>query len=113
MRGLPALGIDVGGGSAKIGLVAPDGSVLGRCEVASDSQLTGGDLLDTFLAAAARLQAEAAAPHLSGIGIGLPGQIDLLNGTTYVGNVPSLNSCPCSQQAVNRQSTGSQQAVNR
>ena len=91
MRGLPALGIDVGGGSAKIGVVAPDGSVLGRCEVASDPQLAGGALLDTFLAAAARLQAEAGAPDLAGIGIGLPGQIDLQNGSTHVGNVPSLN----------------------
>ena len=91
MRGLPGLGIDVGGGTTKIGLVAPDGSVLGRCEVASDSQLTGGALLDTFLAAAARLQAEARTPDLAGIGIGLPGQIDLQNGSTHVGNVPALN----------------------
>ncbi len=91
MRGLPGLGIDVGGGSAKIGLVAPDGSVLGRCEVASDPQLTGGALLDTFLAAAARLQAGARTPDLAGIGIGLPGQINLQCGTTQVGNVLSLN----------------------
>ncbi len=94
MRGLPALGIDVGGGSAKIGVVAPDGSVLSQCEVVSDPRLSGGALLDSFLAAAARLQAEARTPDLAGIGIGLPGQIDRQNGTTHVGNVPSLNGFP-------------------
>jgi glucokinase len=94
MQGLPALGIDVGGGSAKIGLVAPDGAVLARRQVASDPALGGGALLDSYLDAAFALQAEIKVAELAGIGIGLPGQIDAAGGTTHLGNVASLNGFP-------------------
>ena len=94
MHGLPALGIDVGGGSAKIGLVAPDGTVIARTQVVSNPALEGGALLDSYLNAAFALQAEIKATKLAGIGIGLPGQIDTAAGTTYVGNVASLDGFP-------------------
>lgn len=97
MDDLPAIGIDVGGGSAKIGLVAPDGTVLGQCSVASDARLSGADLLDQFIIAAATLQREVGVRKLAGIGIGLPGHIDLEAGTTQVSNVRCLNGFPIIQ----------------
>ena len=97
MNDFPAIGIDVGGGSTKIGLVAPDGTVLGQCSVASDVRLSGVDLLDQYIAAAEALQREAGIHKLAGIGIGLPGHIDLEAGTTQVGNVGCLNGFPIVQ----------------
>jgi glucokinase len=88
---LPALGIDIGGGSAKIGIVSPEGAVLAQDVVASDPSLTASALIDRYLATASRLQHSMGIERLSGIGIGLPGHINFEVGTTRLGNVPSLN----------------------
>jgi glucokinase len=91
---LPALGIDVGGGSAKIGVVSPAGEVLAECAVTSDPGLSAPGLLDRYLEAARALQRAAGAGELAGIGIGLPGHIDAEAGTTRLCNVPALNGFP-------------------
>lgn len=90
----PALGIDVGGGSAKIGLVAPDGSVLAQDVVASDPRMTASALIDRYLATANRLQTSLGVKDLCGIGIGLPGHIEFELGTTMHGNVFVLDDFP-------------------
>jgi glucokinase len=87
----PALGIDVGGGSAKIGLVSPSGEVLAQDVVASDQGVSAPVLIDRYLATADGLKKSAGVDALCGIGIGLPGHIDFELGTTRLGNVPCLD----------------------
>jgi glucokinase len=93
-QSLPALGIDVGGGSAKIGIVSPTGQVLAEHVVASDPSLSACSLIDRYLATADHLKKSAGVDGLCGIGIGLPGHIDFKLGTTRLGNVPSLDDFP-------------------
>jgi len=90
----PALGIDVGGGSAKIGIVSHTGKVLADCTVTSDPSLTAPALLDRYLDAGRGLQAKAGVERIAGIGIGLPGHINFKAGTTRMCNVPALNEFP-------------------
>jgi glucokinase len=94
MQSLPALGIDVGGGSAKIGIVSPAGKVLAQDTVASDPGVPAAVLIDHYLATAERLQKALAVEEICGIGIGIPGHIDFELGTTRLGNVPVLDDFP-------------------
>lgn len=48
-QSLAALGIDVGGGSAKIGIVSQTGEVLAQDIVVSDPSLSAAVLLDCYL----------------------------------------------------------------
>jgi glucokinase len=91
---IPALGIDVGGGSAKIGLVSPAGEVLAQGNVTSDPAAPAQALLDRYLEMATQMQTSLGVSELCGIGIGLPGHIDFTKGTTRLGNVPALNEFP-------------------
>ena len=94
MQNLPALGIDVGGGSAKIGIVSFAGEVLAQNTVVSDPNVSAAVLLDRYLETASRMQASLGIKELCGIGIGLPGHIDFAGGTTRLGNVPALDEFP-------------------
>ncbi len=93
-QSLPALGIDVGGGSAKIGIVSPAGLVLAEDVVTSDQRVIAPVLIDRYLATAEKLQRSLGMEKLCGIGIGLPGHIDFELGTTRFGNVPCLDEFP-------------------
>lgn len=93
-QNIPALGIDVGGGSAKIGIVSPTGVVLVQDTVPSDPSLSAPGLLDLYLETADRMQMSLGIEKLCGIGIGLPGHIDFTRGTTRLGNVPALDEFP-------------------
>jgi glucokinase len=98
----PALGIDVGGGSAKIGIVSPDGELLAQRAVESDPHLTASALLDCYLAVGESLKQALGIQDLCGIGIGLPGHIDFDAGTTLLGNVPSLYGFPIVEYVRNK-----------
>ena len=91
---LPALGIDIGGGSAKIGIVTHAGQVLAEGVVATDPTMSASTLIDLYLAMAERLQKSVGSDNLCGVGIGLPGHIDFELGTTRHGNVPALDDFP-------------------
>ncbi len=101
---LPALGIDIGGGSAKIGIVTPAGQVLAEDVVASDPALSASALIDRYLATAGRLQKSVGSENICGVGIGLPGHIDFELGTTRLGNVPALDSFPIVKYISNKTS---------
>lgn len=94
LQDLPSLGVDVGGGSAKIGIVSRAGEVLAQGIIASDPSAPAAVLLDRYLEMAAKLKASLGVRRLSGIGIGLPGHIDFRRGTTRLGNVPALDDFP-------------------
>ena len=91
---LPALGIDIGGGSAKIGIVSPHGELLARDVVASEPNVGAPALIGRYLAMADRMRKSLGIEGFCGIGIGLPGHIDFKRGTTRLGNVPCLDDFP-------------------
>lgn len=102
MPNFPALGIDVGGGSAKIGLVSPEGELLADTVEPTDPSLPATTLLDRYLDAAEELKRSAGIKNLCGIGIGLPGHIDFASGTTRFGNVPCLDDFPIASYIGNK-----------
>ena len=99
---LPALGIDVGGGSAKIGIVSPAGQVLAEDVVISDPGFAASVLIDRYLATADRLKNSVGIDRYCGIGIGLPGHVDFKRGITRLGNVPSLDDFPIVEYVSNK-----------
>ena len=101
-QSLPALGIDIGGGSAKIGIVTTGGHVLAEDVVASDPKLPASALIDRYLATAKRLQKSMGCDSICGVGIGLPGHIDFELGTTRLGNVPALDGFPIVEYVRNK-----------
>lgn len=88
-----AIGIDVGGTSAKLGLVALEGAaatILSRQTVPTGYATTRDTLLTGVLAAVAQLAGPAEASP-AGIGIGMPGLQDDAGRVQDASNLPGLN----------------------
>jgi glucokinase len=87
-----AIGVDIGGGSTKIGLVSEGGEIVARSSFAA----TEGETGDSFV----RRVVDAVSPllhgghSLTGVGIGYPGPINLGNLSGGLGNVPGLVDYP-------------------
>ena len=75
----PVIGVDVGASTISAGLVTPDGTVDATVQARSD---VPGTVVATILTLVARLLAEATARRLRvrGIGVGLPGLVDVEKG---------------------------------
>lgn len=73
------IGIDIGGQSAKLGLVTPDGQIIGQC-VVSSLQNSIDEFLSVLTEAIMNLSAKSTVP-VTGIGIGVP------NGNYHRGTV--------------------------
>jgi len=76
----PVVGVDVGASTISVGLVCPDGTVLGAAQAPTDGGEavadTIGRLVDQALA-----HAEQRRLDVAGIGIGLPGLVDVEKGS--------------------------------
>src|SRR5215467_1963230 len=81
----PMIGVDVGASMMSAGLVCPDGNVLATTQLPAQGE---GRVVDTLLALIDRALASAEERRLgvSGIGVGLPGLVDVENG--FVRSVP-------------------------
>ena len=75
----PIIGVDVGGSTISAGLVSPGGTVLATVQAPTQG---AGTAADTILALVDRVLAEAAERGLrvGGIGVGLPGLVDVEKG---------------------------------
>ena len=75
----PVIGVDVGASTISAGLVTPDGTVEATVQARSDAP---GTAAATILTLVERLLAEAAARRVrvAGIGLGLPGLVDVEKG---------------------------------
>lgn len=85
------IGLDIGGGSTKIGLVTANGTILARQRI----PVVEGASFDQILAAyGASIEALLAGAQIAGIGIGYPGHLlpDLATGANS--NVPALDGGP-------------------
>ncbi|WP_426233395.1 ROK family protein [Pararhizobium sp. DWP3-4] len=87
-----AVGIDIGGGSTKIGLVSETGEVLQRSRILANPGDCGNAIVESYVAAIRNLIPQDA--RVSGIGVGYPGPIHDDNLSGGVGNVPGLINFP-------------------
>lgn len=85
------IGIDIGGSSAKVGVVAPDGQVLRREQIPTHRDLSGEALTDLLSAAVTRLGDQ----DTSALGVAAPGfRRPDGEGVINVGNLPQLDGLP-------------------
>ncbi len=91
-----AIGIDIGGGSTKIGLVSEDGQILDRCRLSPDPQGHGDEIVQCIADGVKGLLRPGVS--VTGIGVGYPGPIHPGNMTGGVGNVGGLNDYPLAKR---------------
>lgn len=87
-----AIGVDIGGGSTKLGLVSQSGAILARSRFDAIEGETGDGYTARLVAAIAGVA--AAGQKIDGIGIGYPGPIHPGNLSGGIGNVPGLVDFP-------------------
>jgi glucokinase len=89
-----AIGIDIGGGSTKIGLVSSDGAIIDRDRVTYDDLESADAIIGRVAGACLAMLARNAEIDPVGAGIGFPGPIHPGNMSGMLGNVPALNDMP-------------------
>lgn len=91
-----AIGVDMGGTNLRIAAVTPAGAVLETIAATTDLQRGRDHLLNEICGAISRLQRKFTATHrLLGIGVGVPGIIDLETGTVHsAANLPGWSDYP-------------------
>ena len=87
-----AIGVDIGGGSTKLGLVSQDGKILASSRLGALPDETGDDFVQRLSVEIASLAGTGC--KVAGIGIGYPGPIHPGNLSGGIGNVPGLIDFP-------------------
>jgi glucokinase len=88
------IGLDIGGGSAKIGLVNCDGAILARHHIPVRRGDDALQILNSYGSAIETLMRDSNIAQLGGIGIGFPGHILQDFATGANSNVPALDGEP-------------------
>ena len=88
------IGLDIGGGSTKVGLVDSDGAILARNRIPVTLGEDADQILNSYGSAIETLMRDANVTQLGGIGVGFPGHImpDFSSGANS--NVPALDGAP-------------------
>jgi len=89
-----AIGIDVGGGSIKLGLVTRAGAIIARRRLDHRHGAAGEAIVAGCAEAAAALLSDRPGGRLCGIGVGFPGHLAADRGSGSMGNVPALDGLP-------------------
>lgn len=89
-----ALGIDIGGGSTKIGLISSAGEVLDRVRIVVGGEDDADRIIGRYIAAIAGMIEANPAARPMGIGIGFPGRIHADSMSGDLGNIPALDDMP-------------------
>lgn len=95
-----ALAIDIGGTSAKLALVAPQGRLLASLRIPTGRRMRVRQFLAQVTPAVEALRRRAAQTggRLHGIGVGVPGLVDVPQGTVrYLVNLPGWRQVPLRQ----------------
>lgn len=87
-------GLDIGGGSTKVGLVDSAGTLMDEVSVGYRPEDSGDDIVDRFAGAVATMLGRNGGRALAGAGIGYPGTIDPAHRFGGLGNVPALIGFP-------------------
>ncbi len=96
------IGLDIGGGSTKIGLVSADGVVLARRHLPVVAGESFAQILATYGSAIESLLREANIAQPGGIGVGFPGHILAGFATGANSNVPALDREPIAETLAKR-----------
>lgn len=95
---LCTIGVDVGGTNIKLGLVAPPGKIIAKTNLITKSYVYHPNRLIDALAAAIRILIKnngKTAKDIAGIGIGLPGLVDVARGVVvFLPNIPGWKNIP-------------------
>lgn len=91
---LHAIGIDIGGGSTKIGLVSAAGVIADRERIRASDRDDADQVLSKYVRAVRRLLDRNPRCRLEGIGVGFPGHIRADNMSGTFGNIPVLDDFP-------------------
>lgn len=89
-----AVGIDIGGGSAKLGSVNAHGQVLSRRTLPTPDAGDARELAAAYAAEIGRLLDQSGDGTPSGIGVGVPGHLDAGSRSCALSNVPLLDNFP-------------------
>jgi glucokinase len=89
-----AIGIDIGGGSTKIGLVSSTGEIVDRARIVIDEADDARRIIDKYTKTIAEMIAANPSARPAGIGIGFPGRIHPDNMSGDLGNIPALDDMP-------------------
>ncbi|MCY4260819.1 MAG: ROK family protein [Rhodobacteraceae bacterium] len=87
-------GIDVGGGSAKIGLVSGDGDLVRQTIITLPSVTTPDAVVDVYMEPITNWLAADQTLELSAVGIGVPGHVIKGNTEVYLCNISLLDNFP-------------------
>lgn len=96
------VGVDIGGGSAKLGIVDAGGVVTVRGEMPTPAVGTSTELAMAYASGIESIlnRSDAGAP--AGIGVGLPGHLDADSLTSTYSNVPLLDNFPFAEFLADR-----------
>jgi len=97
-RGVVGVGIDIGGGSTKIGLVNHDGEVLVQEKIITPSDANPNTLIHSYIDQVKRWQKEFVNYQFTGVGVGVPGHVIDNHRSTDVCNLPFLNKFPIAKE---------------
>lgn len=89
-----AIGVDIGGGSAKFGIVSSDGRIVHTARLANKADAKGSDIVGSYVGAISSLMRANTEYTISGIGVGYPGIIHPDGRSGGLGNVPGLIDFP-------------------
>lgn len=79
------VGVDVGGTKIAAGVVDADGRVSGRVKIPTDTSQTEMTLQSIIAAITATIrESGVSSSHISGVGLGIPGKVDAVNGVSLL-----------------------------
>lgn len=87
-------GVDIGGGSAKLGIVDPRGVIVRRDEMPTPKAKTPIELAETYATRIEKLLTQVDGDELAGVGVGVPGHLDADGLASTRSNVPLLDHFP-------------------
>lgn len=89
----PAIGLDIGGGSTKLGLLDPDKGLIEHRRIVPEADWDAEAILAAYRNGIAEVM-RARGLQLADIGVAYPGHVDAAAGTGSNSNVPALDGFP-------------------
>lgn len=97
-----AIGLDIGGGSTKIGLVSRSGAIVDRGRVLVGPRDNAETILQRYAEAIGQMTGRNRQRSVEGIGIGFPGRIRDGNRLGHLSNIPALDDFPLADRIADR-----------
>lgn len=90
-----SIGVDLGGTNLRAAAISAEGKLLGKIAAPTDVSRTHAELIKSVAAAIAALRDSLGRENLAGVGVGVPGFIDMEKGVVVgSNNIPQLEGVP-------------------